>query len=222
MLIIGHRGAMGLAPENTLASMRKAMECGVYGVEFDVQNIDQQLIVFHDDTLDRTTNGSGKVCDYSFSELRLLDAGGGEQIPTLDEVCELIGDRIFINIELKGLNTVELIQDLINFQITHRELLLLSSYHLDELKLCRELDSNIRLAVIADEDIEETLMFAQSINAYSFHPCLAAVTQELVEQTQAFGMKLFVHTVNEPEDIKRMEMLGVDGIFTDFPDRVNT
>lgn len=221
--VIGHRGAMGLAPENTLLSVRKALSLGVHGVEFDVQNIGGELLVFHDDRLDRTTNGTGKLLDYTPQKLRQLNAGQGEQIPLLSEVIELIGDQAFINIELKGLDTASLVVDLVKLLDKKRftkEQFIISSYHYSELYLTHRLDPEIRLGVIADEQAVIALDFADEIDAYSFHPCYAMLDQELVDAAHNAGMKVFVHTINDLDKIKNAMTLGVDGVFTDYPDRV--
>lgn len=223
MKVIGHRGAMGLAPENTLMSFRKALELGVDGVEFDVQNIDGNLLVFHDDTLERTTNGKGLLLDHSVDYLRSLDAGQGEKIPFLHEVIELIDIDTFINIELKGLRTASLVMELVKLLDKDRykkENFIISSYLFSELFLVRQLDSDIQIGVIADEQPDVALSFARDVNAYSFHPSLSLVSKELVEQVHQEGMLLYVHTVNDPENIAKVKSMGADGVFTDYPDRV--
>ena len=104
-LVIGHRGAAGLSPENTLPSFARAYELGVRAVELDVQVVEDELVVIHDDTLDRTTNGTGPVADQPLAALRKLDAGGGEQIPTLAEVWRAAPAHVGVNVELKGPDT---------------------------------------------------------------------------------------------------------------------
>lgn len=223
LTVIGHRGAMGIAPENTLKSFKKALDCGVDGVEFDVQNIGGRLLVFHDDTLERTTNGKGLLAEHSVESLRQLDAGQGEQIPFLSEVIELIGDQAFINIELKGLDTAGLVMDLVKLLDKKRfkkEQFIISSYHFSELYLAYELDPEIRIGVIADEQANLALDFADEIDAYSFHPSFSLLDHDLVRSAHHAGMKVFVHTVNDLEKIKHAMELGVDGVFTDYPDRV--
>ena len=112
-LCIGHRGAGGLEPENTLRSIRKALALGVDGVEIDVYAVEGQLVVIHDETLERTTNGAGHVEAQSFEYLRSLDAGMGEKVPTLREVLDIVDRRAFVNIELKGRETAALTSGLI-------------------------------------------------------------------------------------------------------------
>ena len=221
--VIGHRGAMGLEPENTLRSFKKALSLGVDGLEFDVQNIHGELLVFHDESLERTTNGNGKLLNHSVEALRQLDAGKGEQIPTLAEVVELIGDQAFINIELKGFDTASLVMKLVRMLDRKRfkkEQFIISSYLFSELSLVHELDPEIRLGVIADEYPTIAQEFADEIDAYSFHPSYSILNQSLVDDAHNNGMKVYVHTVNDLDKINHSRTLGVDGVFTDYPDRV--
>lgn len=214
---------MGLAPENTLPSFKKALELGVDGVEFDVQNIDGELLVFHDETLERTTNGQGRVIDHSFVDLRRLNAGQGEQIPTLREVIDLIGDQAFINIELKGLDTASLVMDLVKLLDKKRfkkEQFIISSYLFSELYLVHELDPDIQIGVIADDQPVIALDFADEVDAYSFHPSYSLLDRDLVYDAHQAGMNVYVHTVNDLEKINHSIDLGIDGVFTDYPDRV--
>jgi len=114
LLCVGHRGAMGHEPENTLASIRKAIELGSPSIEVDVHSVEGHLVVFHDDRLERTTNGVGYLSEQSFKYLCSLDAGSGQCIPTLEEVCEEIGMQACINIELKGPGTALPVCELIS------------------------------------------------------------------------------------------------------------
>lgn len=221
--VIGHRGAMGLEPENTLRSFDKALKLGVNGVEFDVQNIHGELLVFHDESLERTTNGKGKLLNHSVEALRKLDAGKGEQIPTLAEVVELIGDQAFINIELKGLDTASLVMDLVKLLDKKRfkkEQFIISSYLFSELYLVHELDPEIQIGVIADDQPLIALDFADEVDAYSFHPSYSILDEQLVDDAHNAGMKVYVHTVNDLEKIDQARLMKVDGVFTDYPDRV--
>ncbi len=150
---IGHRGAKGLEPENTLRSIRRALDLGVDGVEIDVYFVDGQLVVIHDDTLERTTNGRGRVEEQSFDYLRSLDAGKGEKIPTLCEVFETVNRRAFINIELKGRNTAmpvfELIEEYCDSKGWKKEDFLVSSF--DHRELGKLKSRGIRLGPLFSE-----------------------------------------------------------------------
>ncbi len=146
MRVIGHRGAMGHAPENTLLSIEKAMELGASWIEVDVQAADGRLIVFHDIRLERITNGTGYVSEQRFSYLRSLDAGAGQIIPTLDEVFERIGQRVGINIELKGPNTAAPVAEQIGRQLSQgwdRDRILVSSFNHPELMTFKTICPNI-------------------------------------------------------------------------------
>ena len=118
-LVIGHRGATGYEPENTLRSFEKALQLGCSWIELDVHVVDDQIVVIHDDDLSRTTNGFGLVSTSSFKYLRSLDAGKGEQVPTLQEVMELIGQRCRVNVELKGKGTARVLSTLLRLSLIH-------------------------------------------------------------------------------------------------------
>jgi glycerophosphoryl diester phosphodiesterase len=215
---------MGHAPENTLASFSKAMELGAHCVELDVYFVEDQLVVFHDDHLDRTTNGQGLLMDKSLAFLRSLDAGQGEKIPTLREVCDLLDARVGINIELKGPGTAG---PVVHF--THSLLsagwkpaqILVSSFDHDQLQQCRELDGEMKLGVLFNGPISNHLEFAKKIKATALHPSLQNTDAALVGAAHRGGFKVLVFTVNSDADIARMAKLGVDGIFTNYPDKVS-
>ena len=223
LLCIGHRGAMGHAPENTLLSFKKAIELGAQCVEADVYHVDGRLMVFHDDRLERTTNGSGYLVDHDFDYLRSLDAGEGERIPTLWEVFETVDLRAGVNIELKGPGTARPVAEFIS---TLREygwnddLILVSSFNRSELEEIRGMDPEIRLGVLNAGPPTDAVDFAASLGAYSVHLSLKYIGAGFVEDAHFRGLKVFVFTVNHPEDIERMEGLGVDGVFTNYPERV--
>ncbi|RLA12226.1 MAG: glycerophosphodiester phosphodiesterase [Gammaproteobacteria bacterium] len=222
-LCIGHRGAMGHAPENTLASVRKALALGAEFIEMDVYWVDDQLMVFHDDRLERTTNGSGYLWDQSFELLRSLDAGDGEQIPTLDEVCKLIDQQAGLNIELKGPGTAAPVAAFINDLALNgwqQTSLLVSSFDHRQLAELKQLNPNIRLGALTASLPVDNARFAESLGAYSVHASLDFIDQVFVTDAHARGIKVYVYTVNYPEDIARMRQLGVDGVFTNFPERV--
>ncbi len=223
LLCIGHRGAMGYAPENTLLSFRKALELGASCVEADVYYVDRHLMVFHDDRLERTTNGAGYLMDHDFDTLRSLDAGNGERIPTLAEVFETIDRRAGVNIELKGPGTARPVADLIA-ALRKRgwpdRLILVSSFNHRELETVCGIDPCIRIGVLIAGSPVNAAAFAASFGAWSIHISLAFIDRGFVEDAHGRGLKVFVFTVNNPEDIGKMAALGVDGVFTNYPDRV--
>lgn len=223
LLCIGHRGAMGHEPENTSGSILKALALGACYVEIDVYYVDRHLVVFHDDRLERTTDGTGSLHDQSFDYLRSLDAGNGQQIPTLEEVCKIIESKACLNIELKGLNTAAPVANLIS-ELTSKgwdkNRFLVSSFHRSELLVMKRLDAEIKLGALMRSIADENLKFADEIGAFSVHPSLKYVDQQFVDDAHHRGMKVYVYAVDSPEDIAKMHEIGVDGVFTGYPERV--
>jgi glycerophosphoryl diester phosphodiesterase len=223
-LCIGHRGASGHEPENTLLSMRAALQMGVDGVEFDVQRIEDQLIVFHDSRLERTTNGRGYLRRKTFAQLRALDAGKGERIPTLQEVAGEIDRRAMLNIELKGRHTAQPVAALLDELVAccgwQPEQFLVSSFNRRELTAFRAATSRIPVGILLNRPsrISNWLRSARALHATSVHPPVRFTTPKLVEKAHAAGLKVYVYTVNTATSIARMRAIGVDGVFTDFPE----
>ncbi|HSY16684.1 MAG TPA: glycerophosphodiester phosphodiesterase family protein [Candidatus Acidoferrales bacterium] len=224
LFCFGHRGAGGHEPENTVRSVRRALELGAEGVEVDVHFVDGQLVVIHDDTLDRTTNGHGRVAIKSFEYLRSLDAGLGERIPTLAEIFDAVDRRAVINVELKGPHTAAPVAALIGDYVDRRgwsiDDFLVSSFDHARLGEIKRLRPEIRTGALIEKVPRGLAQFAEVLGAWSVHASKRCVTPELVADAHHRGLKVFVYTVNEPEEIARMRALGVDGVFSDFPDRV--
>lgn len=223
LLCIGHRGAMGHAPENTLASFARALALGAPCVELDVQAVDGRLLVFHDERLERCTNGRGAIGNASFESLRSLDAGNGERIPTLDEVTGLIGDRAGVNIELKGPGTALPVADFLARMRAAggpERMLLASSFDSARLRELRARDRTARIGLLCQSWSRTTVEEALDLSAYSIHLAKSLATASRVARIQAAGLRCLVYTANQPADIARLRDMGVDGIFTDFPERV--
>ena len=217
---IGHRGACGHAPENTLTSFRRAMDMGCPWLELDVYAVEDELIVIHDDTLERTTNGFGRVMEQSLEYLRSLDAGGGEPIPLLSEVCELAEGRCGSNVELKGPGTAAPVSAFLDLMCMHPpwtpEHFLLSSFRHGELQ---DASRRYRHAPLFGRPTDY-VRTATEHGAFSVNLALRLVDQTTVDAAHAQGLRVYVYTVNEPADISWARSIGVDGIFTNFPDRV--
>ncbi len=225
MLIIGHRGAMGYEPENTLRSFRKAIELGVDMIELDVYLLnDRSLVVIHDDTVDRTTNGKGYVLDQTFEEIRQLDAGRGEKIPTLQEVLDLADRKISVNIELKGEHTAGPVARVIQEYVTNNgwqfEKFSVSSFNHHELQAFKKLLPQVKIGALIVGIPVTYAKFAEELGAYSVNVSLEFINQAFVNDAHERGLKIFVFTVNERDDSERMKRLGVDGIFSNYPDKV--
>ena len=219
MICIGHRGASGHKPENTLSAFAHALELGCEWVELDVYHIEDELLVFHDDTLDRCTNGTGNISDQSLAYLRGLDAGQGQQIPTLREVAALIDRKASINVELKGPKTAAPVCSLLDELVSqgwHADQFLLSSFYHDELA---KADPKYRRGVLFHK-ARDYFATTDTLGAWALNLSLKIVDADTVKRAHDRGLKVFVYTVNEPDDIDNMRTLGVDGLFSDYPDRV--
>jgi glycerophosphoryl diester phosphodiesterase len=224
-LKIGHRGAKGYVAENTLESIQKAIDFGVDGIEIDVHLCASgELVVFHDFTLDRMTNGTGEVSKKSLQELKQLKVNGQYAIPTLDEVLDLIDKKCLLNVELKGMHTAsktcEILQKYIKEKSWKYSDFIVSSFQHHELEDVFKLDKNIQLGVLTKASITEAIEFAETIKAYAIHPNFALLTSENVKLAQDLGYKMFTWTVNDVQTIKRMKSYKVDGIISDVPDRL--
>jgi glycerophosphoryl diester phosphodiesterase len=219
--IYAHRGASADAPENTLAAFDLAVTQNANGIELDVTlSKDGVVVVIHDDTVDRTTNGQGRVRDLTLAELQALDAGQGERIPTLEEVFRHIGRRLSINVELKtgsGLSSA----------LTERVAQLVSAYHLEESVLISSFSPiNLRKFHKHLPGVEIGLLVLPHMAKKWFwgwfhhdalHPYYSDVDQSLVEAVHRKNREINVWTVDDPDEILRLAALNVDGIITNRP-----
>lgn len=230
--IFAHRGASAHAPENTLAAFELALSQGADGIELDVKlSADGQVVVIHDATVDRTTDGHGRVKDMSLAGLRGLDAGSffaenyrGEKIPTLEEVFESLGERMFINVELTNYNTprdrlVESVCVLVN-KFGLQERVLFSSFFASNLSKARTYLPEVPRGVLALNGLlgAWTRSFGFVFGKYqALHPNLKDVTPQQVQRVHRLNRRVHVWTVNAAEDMRRLFDWGVDGIITDDP-----
>lgn len=225
MLKIGHRGARGHEPENTLLGFQKAIELDVDCIELDVHlSADGELMVIHDETIDRTTNGKGAVNQFSLPELKRFQIEKDQRIPTLTEVLNLIDQKCDINIELKSFETADKVVDLIEKYVSEKkwnyDQFLVSSFDWNALQQVTFSNSKIPIGVLTETNVDLALAFAKFIKAKSIHPYFHLVTNENTAKMQEKGFQVFPWTVNEIEDIKRIKTYNVDGIISDFPDRL--
>jgi glycerophosphoryl diester phosphodiesterase len=219
ILKIGHRGASGYELENTLISFQKALDLKVDGIELDVHlSSDEAIMVIHDETIDRTTNGKGLVNQFKSSQLKEYG------IPTLIEVLDLTNRSCFINIELKGIGTADAVVELLQNYISNKNWIytdfLISSFDWKMLERVQYLDSNIQIGVLTEASFEDALAFAKKIQAFSIHPNYNLLTKENVALMQENGFKVFTWTVNAFEDIQKIKLFHVNGIISDFPDSI--
>lgn len=225
LLNIGHRGAKGHGPENTLPSFQKALDLNADGIELDVHvSKTGELIVIHDFTVDRTTNGSGAISDLSLSEIRALKIDNEVNVPTLEEVLNLVNKRCFINIELKGRHTAKPVSYLIEKSILEKrysyEDFIVSSFQSEELEIMFTINPKINLGILTQASVTQALEWANAFSARAIHPHFSLLTEDNVQKAQDQGFKVYTWTVNEPEDIERVKNYNVDGIITDFPERI--
>jgi len=221
--VLAHRGARGHAPENTLAAFDKALALGAKWIELDVQLHDGQIWVFHDQRLERCTNGKGWLVDHDAAALRALDAGGGQRIPVLREVLEHLRGRVALNIELKtGAGTAAAVAQALRAAFAagwKPEQFLVSSFNLPELREFKRLVPDVALGVLLCGVPLDLAFAATTLGARVVSLDRDFAEPALIEDAHARGMKVFVFTVNEREDIARFRAAGVDGVFTDFPER---
>ncbi|HIG44457.1 MAG: glycerophosphodiester phosphodiesterase family protein [bacterium] len=218
-LCIGHRGASGHAPENTLKAFEIAVDMNCPWVELDVYAVETELLVIHDDKLERTTNGTGMVMDANLGYLRSLDAGQGQQIPTLNEVIQTVDHRAGINIELKGPDTAEPVNQLL-LELTRsgwqNEEFLISSFNHRELARA---DPRYRRGALFHRKVKDYFSVTDRLAAYAINLSMKIVDQETVTQAHQRGLKVYVYTVNKKKDMQALKSMGADGVFTNFPDR---
>jgi glycerophosphoryl diester phosphodiesterase len=219
ILKIGHRGAKGYEPENTLISFQKAIDLKVDGIELDVHlSSDGEIMVIHDETIDRTTNGKGFVKKFTASQLKELG------IPTLIEVLDLVSQKCFVNIELKGIGTAKPVVELITHYISNKNWtntdFLISSFDWKMLEEVQLLNPKIRIGVLTETSAGKALAFAKKIKAYSIHSNYRLLTKENVVLMQENGFEVYPWTVNSKEAIQAIKSFQVNGIISDFPDRI--
>ena len=230
-IIFAHRGASAYAPENTLSAFQLAAKQGAPAIEFDVKlTSDRQVIIIHDQTLDRTTDGSGPVAKQSLAALRELDAGSwkspeyrGEKIPLLDEVLEAVGKKLYINIELTNYATpfdglVPVVAALVKKHAL-QDRIIFSSFLFTNLIAAQRLLPDVPCGQLIDVGRSGWWQRAAAriMRVDAEHPFTADVTPQFVQKAHGRGRRVHVWTVNDPADMRRLYACAVDGIFTDDP-----
>ncbi len=216
MMIMGHRGAKALEPENTLLSIRRAMEIGVDAVEIDVHlTKDKEVVVIHDSTVDRTTNGKGPIGSYTLEEIKKLDAGKGEKIPTLEEVIEFVKDKVRLIIELKEEGTEDKVVELIKRYNMFASAYIISFWHM-LVKKIKEMDSRIKTGVLL-VGCPVDACIARSASADALVMNYAFVNKELVDKAHQEGLKVFIWNIDDRDMLRPYVDMGVDGIGSNDP-----
>jgi glycerophosphoryl diester phosphodiesterase len=230
--IIAHRGASAHAPENTLAAFTLALQQGADAIELDAKlTFDEQIIVIHDQTVDRTTEGHGKVREFTLAELRRLDAGShfdvafkGEPIPTLEEVFRSVGQLTYINVELTNYSSLtdslpERVAGLVK-KLKLNQRVFFSSFNPIALLRIHKYLPEAPIGFLAFPGWKGALVrswLGRLINYQSLNIEQSDVTNKLIKNTHRNHKKLFVYTVNQDLTIRELFLKGVDGIFTDDP-----
>ncbi|MDX2113114.1 MAG: glycerophosphodiester phosphodiesterase family protein [Alphaproteobacteria bacterium] len=227
MLNIAHRGASGHAPENTMLAFNKALEMGANALEFDVRICASgEAVVIHDETLDRTTNGTGFVFETSLTNLKHLDAGHGESIPLLAEVIRTFASKATLFIEIKDERAIDEVIALIDEQAAQRV-----PYHqmpligFDPNWLIAAKAKQPELLIGATPDDTQPIAngyinWAKQQGFSSVNPHHRWLNAEVMAELRMHGLQTYPWTVNEPNDIAQLKALGVDGIISDYPDRL--
>lgn len=227
MLNIAHRGASGRFPENTLCAFAAAIAAGAGMCELDVQMTrDGVLMVIHDDTVDRTTDGKGAVAAMTLQEIQRLDAGvkfgarfRGERVPTLEEVFAFVDDRCGLNVELKAAGAEHKVCEVIR-ACRAGATALVSSFDWDALARVRHIAPDIRVGLLASQRPARLLGAASEMRADAINPGFEIVTEGLCIAAHARAIKVYTWTVDDAVIMRRLVAYGVDGIMTNFPERL--
>jgi glycerophosphoryl diester phosphodiesterase len=233
--VFAHRGASQYAPENTMAAFRKAHSLGIRWLEFDVMlSADNQVVVIHDETLDRTTPAKGMVDQFTYDDLKALDAGSwfdakfaGQKIPLLSEVIQFMREHdMSANIEIKALPgkeelTAKLVLDVIRDNWTSSMLPpLISSFSLEILRAVRHLDSDCYIGLLMDEWMSDWEALCEELNCISVHPNQKIMDSEKAALIKSSKRFIFCYTVNDPLRARELFSWGVDAVYSDCPDKV--
>jgi glycerophosphoryl diester phosphodiesterase len=225
-LVIAHRGASGELPENTLPAYELALTQGSDMIEIDLHTTrDGAIVITHDENLE-SLGGSGEVADATLEEIRRLDAGGGAVVPTLEEVLDAFGGRIPFNLELKRGSRAEYpgMESAALGEVARRGLLertLFSSFFDPVLEALRRVSPEARIALLVSRRFPQgAIQRAQSVGAEALNPERSVVNRELVESAHREGLAVYVFTVDDERDMRRLLDMGVDGLFTNHPRRM--
>jgi len=221
ILVLGHRGYSAKYPENTLLAFRKAIEAGADGIELDVwMSRDGEIVVIHDGTVDRTSNGSGKVKEMTLEELRELDFGNGERIPTLEEVFDAVPENAVVNVEIKDVDAVKRTAEIIGNNDPSR--VVVSSFLIDALREYRGHDRETRLGILIDREevLAQLPTLIQELGPWSLNPPIDAMSILGVDKTvgalrmaKGAGLKVLLWPLNDDAYYTNDNLVRLGGLF---------
>jgi glycerophosphoryl diester phosphodiesterase len=221
ILIIGHKGASSIAPENTLRAFRKAIELKADFIEFDIHlSKDNEMVIIHDSNTFTKTRNNGLIKEMTLKELKQLDFGEGEKIPTLAELITIAKDRIGLVFDIKasGFNE-KLVEILRNANLVNKSIV--SSFSFNELIKIQGIDSNIKFGLILPEVMKSKKIIIKRIQKainnkfFSIHPHFSIIDNQVIEFCHKNNLKVFGWTVNDVKDMRHLIQMGIDGIITD-------
>ncbi len=224
-LIIGHRGAKGHIAENTIASVKYAIDLGANGVEIDVFRCKSgEIVVFHDNNLDKILDVNLCIEDLDLATIKSFRIENKYFIPTLEEILSLQLNDFILNIELKGkgtaIPTIKILRKYFNKGLLKEKNILVSSFDWDELLILRSKSQKIPIGVLIDGNPLLALNFAEKVDALSINSDYKFLNKKNIDLINGKGYKLYPYTVNDEEEMKKLISIGVDGIITDYPDKL--
>lgn len=222
-LIVGHRGASGYEPENTLLSFKRAIEMGVSMIELDVYLCKSgEVVVIHDHTVERTTNGTGSIAHLTWDMLQQLDAGKGERIPLLSQVFDVVDQRVVINIEIKDPYATKPVANLIEQYVQAKQWsydqFIVSSFDHAVVKEFHFYCPQVKTGALFDVDSQDEVEIAKRLHADYVIVDYQSVTAELINTAHDCDLQVFTYTVNDKSLALRLKELGIDAIITNYPD----
>ncbi len=224
LFCIAHRGGSQIHTENTLEAFTESLSLGVDAIELDVWHLGDELLITHDRRLGKTLPGQGRLADHHPQHLRSLQLACGARLTSLQAVLELLGDQAMLNIELKGPHCADEVARVLQAHVNDHGLsfdhYIVSSFDHHQLYRFKQLLPNVKRGILEAGLPLNYAAAAEELEGYSIHPNIDFLNQPLIDDAHRRGLKVWVYTVNDIDDLQRMQELEVDGVFTDYPERV--
>lgn len=225
MYRIGHRGASGYALENTAAAINKAIEFKINMIELDVRKCASgEIVICHDKTIDRTTNGVGAISKLSLAKIKNVNTLDGQKILTLQEALDIVQGRCLVNLHLKSSNVTLGVLEILNNAIASKKWsirhFLLSSFSIRQLKKIQGINPKIKLGLLCYRNTFNVTRRIKGLLLYSIHINRRWLKKKGIQKLRQNGLKVFAWTINNAADIQMVKNLKVDGIISDFPDLI--